>query len=467
MMINLSIKKKLLVYSFLIQLIILIIFSFSLYKALEITTLDKIQTTLKVITLDIVDNIIEHKDQLEEKNFNKEKEFDEEKEFKYEPLYIRLLKLDKKITVVKSYKFPSSIVSNINNLKNLEENIITFEKKESYIISRIKIDIYSKDYVLEVATNHVYVDATLENLIYVLLLIIPIMLIFSTIGGYFLVSKSFSPIEKILKDLKNINASDLSKRLTIANNNNDEITLLTKEINSLLTRLEISFDKISQFSSDASHELKTPLTIIRGEIEIALRKDRSMQEYKDTLESSLEEVLIIKQTVDDLIFLAKSKDNLQNIEKEIYLDEITIEAGKESEKFAKMKKITIEYNIKEALQISGHSKLLKIALKNIIRNAINFSHENSSIFLKNFSTADYFIISVEDKGIGIPENEQNKIFEKFYRTDKSRNKDSGGTGLGMSISKKIMEMHNSKILIESTEDVGTTIFFKFPKTKDD
>ena len=213
--------------------------------------------------------------------------------------------------------------------------------------------------------------------------------------------------------------------------------------------------------------MKTPLTIIRGEIEIALRKDRSTQEYKDTLESSLEEVLIIKQTVDDLIFLAKSKDNLQNIEKEIYLDEITIEAGKESEKFAKMKKITIEYNIKEALQISGHSKLLKIALKNIIRNAINFSHENSSIFLKNFSTADYFIISVEDKGIGIPENEQNKIFEKFYRTDKSRNKDSGGTGLGMSISKKIMEMHNSKILIESTEDVGTTIFFKFPKTKDD
>ncbi|PLY07205.1 MAG: two-component sensor histidine kinase [Arcobacter sp.] len=457
MMTNLSIKKKLVAYGFTIQLIILVILSFSLYKALEISTIDKIQTTLRVITLDIVNDILEHKNNLLTRDFH------EEKEYKYEPLYIRLLRFDKDFSVIKSSKFPSSIKFNIEYLKNLENNVITFEKKEPYIISRIKIHINSEDYVLEVATNHVLVDSTLENLLYILFLIIPIMLIFSTIGGYFLVNESFAPVERILKNLKKINASDLSKRLDITNNNNDEIELLTKEINSLLTRLEISFDKISQFSSDASHELKTPLTIIRGEIEIALRKDRSIEEYKDTLESSLDEVLLIQQTIDDLLFLAKSKDNLEDIEKEIYLDEITYEAGKELERFAKIKKIDIKYDISEAQQISGHSKLLKIALKNIIKNAINFSHENSSIYLKNYSDKEYFIISVEDKGIGIPKKEQDNIFEKFYRTDKSRNKDSGGTGLGMSISKKIIDMHHSEISIESTEDIGTTIFFKFPK----
>jgi signal transduction histidine kinase len=187
-----------------------------------------------------------------------------------------------------------------------------------------------------------------------------------------------------------------------------------------------------------------------------------VEEYKDTLNTSLEEVLLIQQTIDDLLFLAKSKDKLEDIEKEIYLDEITLQAGKELEKFAKIRKINIEYDIKEALQIDGHSQLLKIALKNIIKNAIVFSHENSSIYIKNYSIDGYSLISIKDNGIGIPQNEQKKIFEKFYRTDKSRNKDSGGTGLGMSITKKIMEMHNSEILLESSESIGTTILLKFP-----
>ncbi len=458
MMNKLSIKKKLLVYGFLIQLSILIVFSFSLHKALEISTLDKVESTLKVIILDIADDILEH-DDIEDL-----KDFDEEKEYKFEPLYIRLLKIDTKIESIKSIKFPKDIKKDFNTLKKYNTDTIIFEVQEPYIISRLKFELNNIDYIVEVATTNDTLNSTLENLLYILLFIIPIILIFATLGGYFLIYKSLSPIAKIIKDLKNIHAMDLSKRLEITNNNNDEIYILTKEINSLLTRLELSFEKISQFSSDASHELKTPLTIIRGEIEISLRKDRSSLEYKETLNNCLDEVLIIQQTIDDLLFLAKSKNHLEDIEREIYVDELILEAGKELESFAKIKNINIKYEINEATHISGHSKLLKIALKNIIKNAIIFSYKDSNVTIKNYSNEEYIIINVKDRGIGISLNEQKKVFEKFYRTDKSRNKDSGGTGLGLAISKKIIDMHNAKIVITSEEGNGTEVEILFPKS---
>lgn len=456
---KLSIKKKLLIYVFFIQLSILIIFSFSLHKALEISTLDKVESTLKVIILDIADDILEHAD------LTNLKDFDEEKEYKFEPLYIRLIKIDNKIEIIKSIKFPKDIKTDINTLKKYTTDSIVFEVKEPYIISRLKFKLNNSDYIIEVATTNYSLNSTLENLLYILFFIIPIILIFATIGGYFLIYKSFLPIEKTLKDLKKIHALDLSKRLQVTNNNNDEIDSLSKEINSLLTRLELSFEKISEFSSDASHELKTPLTIIRGEIEIALRKERSSLEYKETLKNCLDEVLVIQQTIDDLLFLAKSKNNIENIEKEIYIDEIILESGKELESFAKIKNINIEYKINETTPISGHSKLLKVALKNIIKNAIIFSEKGSNVTIKNYSNNEDIIISIKDKGIGIPKNEQKKVFEKFYRTDKSRSKDSGGTGLGLAISKKIIDMHNAKIAITSNEEEGTEVEFLFPKEK--
>ncbi len=457
MMNNLSIKRKLLIYNIFIQIVILFLFSISLYKTLEISSKDKVEATLKVILLDVVDDVIEHKDKLTNRVF------DEEKEYKFEPLYIRLLEIQDNFLIIRSTTFPDEIKSKIEKLKLLKQNNIVFEYQKDYIISRIKFDINKKDYVIEVATDFTTINSTLENLIYILLFIVPIILIFSIIGGYFLIYKSFLPIEKLLIKLKSINASDLSKRLPFKNKN-DEIDLLAKEINNLLYRLEISFNKISQFSSDASHELKTPLTIIRGEIEIALRKDREVCEYKKSLENCLDEVIVIQQTIDDLLFLArKEHEVIEQKKDEIYLDEVSLEAFKEMQSFAKLKNIKLLCQIDDAMQIKGHHKLLKIAIKNILKNAITFSYENSEVILKNYSNKTSYIICIEDKGIGICKEEQEKIFEKFYRTDKSRNKESGGTGLGMAIVEKIIKLHKGKIELESQENLGTKVYFIFKK----
>ncbi|WP_392388647.1 sensor histidine kinase [Aliarcobacter butzleri] len=315
--------------------------------------------------------------------------------------------------------------------------------------------------IIEAATTKDILTSTLENLLYILGFILPIILIFAVIGGNFVIYKSFLPIENILLELKQINANDLSARLKTTKSK-DEINQLINEINSLLSRLENSFERMSQFSSDASHELKTPLTIIKGEMEVTLRKDRTINEYKEALKTSLEEISGIEQTINDLLFLAKNEQELIiDKQEEFYLDELADEAINELKNFAKLHKIKISLIVEDTLEMKGFASLLKIAIKNILKNAIQFSYENKEVIVKIFKENDLLNISIEDFGIGIPTNEQEKIYEKFYRTDKSRNKNSGGTGLGMSIMKKIVDIHKGKISLISQENIGTKITLSF------
>jgi len=450
MMNNINIKKKLLLYSIIIQVFILLVFSFSIYKTLHISTLDKIETSLKIILLDIVDDIVKYKNKLDSITF------DEEKEYKFQPLYIRLL--DKNTQIIHSSFFPKSISL---PRKDMLLESIEFEIYEEFIISQMQFKKENETFYIQIGTDYKILNETMENLFYILIFIAPLILIFSTIGGYFIIYKSFAPIEKVLSDLKKITSSTLSQRL-FDSKNNDEINMLAKEINSLLERLESSFEKINQFSSDASHELKTPLTIIRGEIEVALRKDRTAKEYKEILQSSLNEVLIIQQTIDDLLFLAKNEHSATLITEDVYLDEISLESIEDLKPLSSEKSITITPVLTDLVQIKGSNKLIKIAVKNILKNAIQYSFNNSSIDIINYLSDDYAAIVVQDYGIGIAKEDQEKIFEKFYRTDKSRNKYSGGTGLGMSLVEKIIKLHKGKIKIQSSPNKGTTITLLFP-----
>ena len=452
---NLSIKKKLLIYSFLIQAIILTIFSVSLYKALEISTLDKLQATLKVIILDITDDLLE-KDKITNAIL------DEEKEYNFEPLYIRILDDYTHKMLIQTQNFPSNIEHDDNYLNKLKPSIITFEEQNDFLISRIKIDFHGeKNIIIEILTTKEILTSTLENILYILSFILPIILILAVIAGNFLIYKSFSPIENILFELKQINANDLSARLKTTKNE-DEINQLINEVNNLLGRLESSFERISQFSSDASHELKTPLTIIRGEIEVTLRKERTTDEYKNALNNSLNELTLIEQTINDLLFLAKNeKDLMVDKQENFYFDELIDESINEIKSFAILHQVEINFVLEDSIEFKGFPNLLKIALKNALKNAIQFSHKNSQVIVKSYINDGIFNISIQDFGIGIPLNEQEKIFEKFYRTDKSRNKNSGGTGLGMSILKKIIDIHKGIIKITSKENIGTTIILSF------
>ena len=444
---NLSIKKRLLIYSFFINCIILFIFAFSLYKALEVSTIDKLQATLKVIILDITDDLLE-KEEITDITF------DEDKEYNFEPLYIRILDNVTHQKIIQTSNFPNNINHDDIYLNNLKEKTVYFEKQENYLVSRIKIDFHNKkNIIIEIVTTKDSLSSTLQNLLYILFFIMPIILIFALLAANFLIYKSFLPIQNILDELKQINATDLSARLKNSKNQ-DEINQLVNEINNLLSRLENSFEQISQFSSDASHELKTPLTIIKGEIEIALRKDRTQDEYKKTLSNSLEEIVNIEKTTNDLLFLAKNEKDLLTQKEEIfYLDEIVDESINELKSYAKLQEVEIEFIIENSGELKGIPNLLKIAIKNGLKNAIQFSNKNSKVIVKIYEKDEMYHIMIQDFGIGISNDELSKIFDKFYRTDKSRNKNSGGTGLGMSILKKIVDIHKGKVEVTSVENL--------------
>ena len=454
---NLSIKKRLLIYSFFINCIILFIFAFSLYKALEVSTIDKLQATLKVIILDITDDLLE-KEEITDITF------DEDKEYNFEPLYIRILDNVTHQKIIQTSNFPNNINHDDIYLNNLKEKTVYFEKQENYLVSRIKINFHNKkNIIIEIVTTKDSLSSTLQNLLYILFFIMPIILIFALLAANFLIYKSFLPIQNILDELKQINATDLSARLKNSKNQ-DEINQLVNEINNLLSRLENSFEQISQFSSDASHELKTPLTIIKGEIEIALRKDRTINEYKKALSNSLEEITNIEKTTNDLLFLAKNeKDLLTQKEEFFYLDEIVDESINELKSYAKLQEVEIEFIIENSGELKGIPNLLKIAIKNGLKNAIQFSNKNSKVIVKIYEKDEMYHIMIQDFGIGISNDELSKIFDKFYRTDKSRNKNSGGTGLGMSILKKIVDIHKGKVEVTSVENIGTTLVLSFGK----
>lgn len=454
---KLKIKTKLLIHSLLIQIIVLGSFSFILYGIYKEKSIDSIHTKLNIVLLDI------YKDLKDDES--KALDLDEEEEFDFRPLFLRVSRLEsKELSTFVESSFPKEIDISLNTRKlQLLDIGKTFRiNNKNYFYQALKVKKDNKIFIIEGVTITNTLNREMNKLLYILLITTPIILILALVGSYFLIYKSFKPINELLKDLSSIQINNLSKRLK-RNNNQDEIDTLSKEINELLSRLEQSFKKVSQFSSNASHELKTPLTIIRGEIELALRKERTKEEYKETLENCQNEILIIQQTVEHLLFLAKSKDYLENNIEQNYLDEITLESINELNSYAKLRKVNLLYKINEALSIEGNKELLKIAIKNVIKNAITFSFENRTVQIKNYSDKGFNIISISDKGIGIKEEEQKKVFEEFYRTDKSRNKESGGTGLGLSICKKIVEMHKGRIELKSKENDGTTIFIKLPK----
>ena len=206
----------------------------------------------------------------------------------------------------------------------------------------------------------------------------PIILIFAIIAGNFLIYKSFSPIENILFELKQINANDLSARLKTTKNE-DEINQLINEVNNLLSRLESSFERISQFSSDASHELKTPLTIIRGEIEVTLRKERTNDEYKSALNNSLNELSLIEQTVNDLLFLAKNeKDLMVDKQEEFYFDEYSFSLyDGDSEDYFSLDYRTYDVDIPEKLA-PGEKLNLKLIYGFNDENELVFTYDDVS-----------------------------------------------------------------------------------------
>lgn len=275
-------------------------------------------------------------------------------------------------------------------------------------------------------------------------------------------SKKFlSPVKNMNETVKEISINDLGRRIDVKGSKN-ELKDLAKTFNDMLDRIQNSVEQQNQFISDASHELRTPISVIQGYVNLLDRwgkDDRSVLE--ESIASIKSESENMKELVEKLLFLARGDKNTQRVEKENFmLNELIDELIKETRLIDKDHIIESDYN--DEIDIRADRKLMKEALRIFIDNSIKYTPSGGTVKLDSYLKDNAAVIVVSDTGIGISEEDIPHIFDRFYRADKSRTKSSGGTGLGLSIARWIIGRHRGKIDIWSQMDIGTVIKITIP-----
>ena len=308
------------------------------------------------------------------------------------------------------------------------------------------------------------VSDLLDSLYVIFLVLIPIALAVSVFGGFALAKKSLRPVDDISTRARRITAENLDQSISVRNPN-DEIGRLADTINNMISRLRDSFSQVKQFSADASHELRTPLTIMRGELELGLRSMKSPEEYHRVLESTLEEIVRMTVIVDNLLMLAKADQGTYTAEfSEIDLHTLVDELYEDSEVLAERKHIHISVKTNTPVTIVGDRIRLRQLFLNLIDNAIKYTPEGGTVTLAVDRKNSTALFEIVDTGIGIPHEDQTKIFDRFYRVDKARSRELGGSGLGLSIAKWIAELHRGSITVASAPQRGSVFTVTLPIT---
>jgi heavy metal sensor kinase len=293
---------------------------------------------------------------------------------------------------------------------------------------------------------------------------VPLILLLASAGGYFLACKSLSPIASMNQQTQRITAERLSSRLEVTNSR-DELGGLATTINDLLTRLESSFKEQQRFIADSSHELRTPLAVLRGETEVALEKTRTIDEYKTSLAVIKDEAERLSRIVEDLFILARQPiDAPTTLNKELVsLNQVVTDCVRAAQVLAAHKNLQLKlYSHPRLFNLSGDDELLKRMLLNLLDNAVKYTPEGGEISVELSAQNGSAQIVVRDNGIGIPDKDQTRIFDRFYRVDKGRSRDSGGAGLGLSIVRWIVEAHGGRIYTESTPGRGSAFTVVLP-----
>jgi two-component system, OmpR family, sensor kinase len=295
---------------------------------------------------------------------------------------------------------------------------------------------------------------------------IPVALLLASVGGYFLARKSLAPIAAMAAQARSMGAANLNNRLVIANER-DELGQLAQTFNQLLGRLEASFEQQRRFMADASHELRTPVAILRGEAEVTLSKpERSPEEYRQTLSTLREESQRLAHIIEDLFTLARADAGQYPLTlRDAYLDEVASAALLRARSLALAKNITLAPAIESDLPIRADEALLGRMLLNLLDNAIKYSPGGSTVTLTCRREASCYALSVCDNGPGIPAELQPRIFERFFRADKARSRgegETGGAGLGLSIARWIVEAHHGQLTLTRSDSSGSTFTASFP-----
>jgi two-component system OmpR family sensor kinase len=292
---------------------------------------------------------------------------------------------------------------------------------------------------------------------------LPLVLALAGLGGYALSTRSLAPLASMAAQAKTITGHNLETRLDIGNPA-EELASLVTAFNELLARLDQTFESMRRFVADASHELRTPISVIRGEADVALSKDRSPAEYKQSLAIVLDESRRLTRLVDDLLNLARADAGHVKLQvRDFYLNDLLADCCRTVQGLAAARNISVECHPGADLQFSGDEELLRRLVMNLLDNAIRYTPPGGSVEAALESEGGQVRIRVSDTGCGIPEEAAPHIFERFYRADKARTRQDGGFGLGLAIVKWIAESHSGTVELSSRNGAGSAFTVTLPR----
>lgn len=290
------------------------------------------------------------------------------------------------------------------------------------------------------------------------LIILPLLVVFTIIGGYLIAGKALKPIRKISDSAEQISmGNDLKKRIEIGDGK-DELHQLANNFNEMFDRLDNAFQVEKQFTSDASHELRTPVSVILAQCELTLESERTADEYIEALEVIERQGDKMSKLINDMLAFTRLELKADQYEKsEINLSELVNSICSDMA-LIRDKNITLNFNTEDSVICTGNRNLLARLISNLISNAYRYGNENGNIFVTLKKKNNKVILSVKDDGIGIAKEEQDKIFERFYQADSSHT--GVGTGLGLAMVKEIARFHNGNISVESEIGEGSTFILE-------
>lgn len=312
--------------------------------------------------------------------------------------------------------------------------------------------------ILQVAQSLEDIEATLQRLLLILLVSVPLLVFISGLSGYWLAARALRPIDQITGMARRISAEDLSARLNIPNTN-DEVGRLAETFDNMLSRLEESFQRERQFTSDASHEFRTPLTVMKAVLGRIRKKPRTSKEYQQALEELSEEVDRLETLTEELLHLARSDGRKDPAFEAIDLSTLVEDVSDAMYPLMESKGLSFTRQIEADLCLRGDSDDLIRLFVNLLDNAIKFT-EQGEIRLTAGLQDNVINIVISDTGRGVDTGHLPHIFDRFYRIDESRT--TPGSGLGLAIAKDIVQRHQGRIEVSSTLNSGSVFAVLFP-----